>query len=94
LTTETSPALWARVKPAESALAEWPALRLDARALARFEHGQSVEVAPARTAAGALVRVHAADGRLLGVGEVLAGGRTRPVRVLHADRPRTGVRPA
>jgi tRNA pseudouridine55 synthase len=94
LTTETPAALWARVWPAESALVEWPALRLDARALARFEHGQSVEIAPARTAAGALVRVHAADGRLLGVGEVVAGGRTRPVRVLHADRPRTGVRPA
>jgi tRNA pseudouridine55 synthase len=94
LSTETSAALWARVRPAESALAGWPALRLDARALARFEHGQSVEIAPARTAAGALVRVHAADGRLLGVGEVVAGGRTRPVRVLHADRPRTGLRPA
>jgi tRNA pseudouridine55 synthase len=94
LTTETPAGLWARVRPAESALAGWPALRLDTRALARFEHGQSVEIAPARTAPGALVRVHAADGRLLGVGEVVAGGRTRPVRVLHADRPRTGVRPA
>jgi tRNA pseudouridine55 synthase len=94
LTTETPAGLLARVRPAESALAGWPALRLDTRALARFEHGQSVEIAPARTAPGALVRVHAADGRLLGVGEVVAGGRTRPVRVLHADRPRTGVRPA
>jgi hypothetical protein len=82
------------VQPAEAALAGWPALRLDARAAGRFEHGQAVEVAPAGAAAGTLVRVHAAEGRLLGVGEVAVGGRTRPVRVLHADRPGTRVRPA
>jgi tRNA pseudouridine55 synthase len=87
-------ALWLRVQPAEAALAGWPALRLDARAAGRFEHGQAVEVAPAGAAAGTLVRVHAAEGRLLGVGEVAVGGRTRPVRVLHADRPGTRVRPA
>jgi hypothetical protein len=40
------------------------------------------------------VRVHAADGRFVGVGEVVDGNRTRPVRVLHADRPGTRVRPA
>jgi len=94
LTTEPGAALWARVHPAESALADWPALRLDARALARFEHGQPVDIAPARTSAAALVRVHAADGRLVGVGEVLEGGRTRPVRMLNADRPGTRRRPA
>jgi tRNA pseudouridine55 synthase len=94
LDSEPAAALWARVRPAESALIDWPAIRLDARALARFEHGQSVDVAPARAAVGALARVHAADGRLAGVGEVAEGGRTRPVRVLHADRPGTRVRPA
>jgi tRNA pseudouridine55 synthase len=93
LASEPSVALWARVRPAESALRDWPALRLEARAAGRFEHGQSVEIVPADTAPGALVRVHAADGRLLGVGEVGAGGRTRPVRVLHADRPGTRVLP-
>ncbi len=94
LAAEPAAALWARVRPAESALIDWPALRLDARAMSRFEHGQSVDIAPARTAGGAFVRVHAADGRLLGVGEVVDGNRTRPVRVLHADRPGTRVRPA
>jgi tRNA pseudouridine55 synthase len=94
LATEPAAALWLRVRPAESALAGWPVLRLDARAAARFEHGQPVEIAPAGTAPGTLVRVHGAEGRLLGVGEVAAGGRTRPVRVLHADRPGTRVRPA
>jgi tRNA pseudouridine55 synthase len=94
LETEPAETLVARVQPAESALAGWPALRLDARAAGRFEHGQPVEIAPAGAAPGALVRVHGADGRLLGVGEVAAGGRTRPVRVLHADRPGTRVLPA
>jgi tRNA pseudouridine55 synthase len=87
-------ALWARVRSADSALTGWPAIRLDARAVARFEHGQYVETAPPRTSRGSLVRVHTADGRLLGVGEVVEGGRTRPVRVLHADRPGTRLRPA
>jgi tRNA pseudouridine55 synthase len=93
LTSEPAAALWARVLPAESALAGWTSLRVDARAAGRFEHGQPVEIAPAGVGPGALVRVHAADGRLLGVGEVIAGGRTRPVRVLHADRPGTRVLP-
>ena len=94
LGTEPAALLWSRVRPAESALDDWPVLRLDARALSRFEHGQAVDLAPGRSVAGALVRVHAADGRLIGVGEVVDGGRTRPVRVLHADRPGTRLRPA
>jgi tRNA pseudouridine55 synthase len=93
--TEASPAaLWMRVEPADRALPHWGAIRLDDRAANRFEHGQSVELAPPGAVAGTLVRVHAADGRLLGVGEVIATGRTRPVRILHADRPGTRVRPA
>jgi tRNA pseudouridine55 synthase len=91
---DSTTALWARVRPADAALAGWPVLRLDTRAAARFEHGQAVETAPPGTASGSPVRVHAADGRLLGVGAVLEGGRTRPVRVLHADRPGTRLRPA
>lgn len=84
-------ALWARVRRADAALAGWFAVRLDARAARQFEYGQSVAVAPAGTSLGTLVRVHAADGRLLGVGEVMEGARTRPVRMLHADRPGPGV---
>jgi len=86
-------ALWARVLPADAALAGWPAVRLDTRAASQFEHGQPVAIAPAGTAPGALVRVHTADGRLLGVGEVMDGARTRPVRMLHADRPGPRVLP-
>jgi tRNA pseudouridine55 synthase len=93
LQTDPPAILWARVRSADDALAGWPAARLDARAAARFEHGQAVETAPPRTSPGSLVRVYAA-GRFLGVGEVVDGGRTRPVRMLHADRPGTRVRPA
>jgi tRNA pseudouridine55 synthase len=84
----------ARVQPPEAVLAGWPAVRLDARATERFEHGQAVAGVPAGAAAGTLVRVYGAEGRLLGVGEVVEGPRTRPVRMLHADRPGTRVRPA
>jgi len=87
-------AVWARVCPAEAALAGWAILRLDARAASQFEHGQAVALAPPGAAAGTLVRVHLAAGRLLGVGEVMEGERTRPVRMLHADRPGTRVLPA
>ena len=93
LTSAMAAALWARVLPAEAALAGWAFIRLDARAASQFEHGQAVAIAPPGVAAGALVRVHAADGRLLGVGEVMDGTRTRPVRMLHADRPGPRVLP-
>jgi tRNA pseudouridine55 synthase len=95
LSTAPAPTLWARVQPAAATLAGWPAVRLDARSTERFENGQAAEVAPPGVADGTLVRVHAADGRMLGVGEVALGGRqTRPVRILHADRPGPRVLPA
>lgn len=94
LASEPAAVLAARVRPPETALAAWPALRLDARAEGRFTHGQAVELAPAGAAPGTLVRVHGGEGRLLGVGEVASGGQTRPVRVLHADRPGTRLLPA
>jgi tRNA pseudouridine55 synthase len=93
LDTEPPAALWERVLPAEAALSGWPSVRLDARTAEQFGHGQPVAVAPPGAARGTLVRVHAADGRLLGVGEVADGACTRPVRMLHADRPGTRVLP-
>jgi tRNA pseudouridine55 synthase len=95
LATAPAPIVWARVQPAAATLPGWGAIRVDARAADRFAHGQAVDVAPGGAADGTLVRVHAADGRMLGVGEVALGGRqTRPVRILHADRPGPRVRPA
>jgi len=86
--------LWLRVRPAETALAGWAAVRLDAPGAAAFVNGQPASVVPAPSGGG-FVRVHNASGVLLGVGELMAAGRNvRPVRVLHADRPGTRVLPA
>ena len=86
--------LWARVRPAEAALAGWAAVTLDAHGAAAFVNGQAASVVPATAGAG-FVRVHGVSGVLLGVGELMAAGRSvRPVRVLHADRPGTRVLPA
>jgi tRNA pseudouridine55 synthase len=84
--------LWSRVKPAESALAGWRRITLDDRVAAAFVHGQAVEVGPPAGEDGSHVRVHDAGGALIGVGAVTAGGRqVKPVRILHADRPGTGL---
>jgi tRNA pseudouridine55 synthase len=87
-------ALWARVLPVDSALADWPAARLDFEGARHFRHGQPAELAPP-LAGARLVRVYDELGALLGVGEAATGGRSvRPVRMVHADRPGTSVRPA
>jgi tRNA pseudouridine55 synthase len=86
--------LWSRVHPAETALAGWTAVRLDGHGAAAFANGQPAGVVPAAAGDG-FVRVHDLSGALLGVGELMAAGRSvRPVRVLHADRPGTRVLPA
>jgi tRNA U55 pseudouridine synthase TruB len=93
IATSTPEALWARVLPADAAIAAWPVLQLDDGAARAFVHGQSVP-ASAAPGAGALRRVHDRAGRLLGVGEIVAGGhQMRPLRILHVDRPGTPVLP-
>ena len=83
--------LWERVRAPESALATWPALRLDERGALAFVNGQSVPVPPA-TPRG-LVRVHDDGGHLIGVGDTALAGRVRPLRILHVDRPGTRALP-
>lgn len=86
--------LWSRVLPPESALAPWPEIRLGPEDERTFVCGQSVVVS-GRSGGSGFVRVHGADGALIGVGELAGGGsRVRPVRVLHVDRPRARVLPA
>lgn len=85
-------AVWARVLPAEAALAGWPAVRLDAHRANAFLHGQSVESAPA-VSGHRLVAVHAAAGGFLGIGEIV-GDRVKPVRIVHADHSGSRVLPA
>jgi tRNA pseudouridine55 synthase len=87
--------LWSRVRPVETALAGWPSVRLDGPGAAAFGHGQAADVIPAAASTVGFVRVHEADGPMIGVGELTAGGRkVRPVRILHADRPRARILPA
>ena len=83
------------MRPVETALAGWPSVRLDGPGAAAFGHGQAAEVIPPAAATEGFVRVHDADGPMIGVGELMAGGsKVRPVRILHADRPRTRILPA
>ena len=96
LSTAPAPTLWARVQPAAATLAGWAAQCVSTpdppsgSSTVRRRRWRRAGVAD-----GTLVRVHAADGRMLGVGEVALGGRqTRPVRILHADRPGPRVLPA
>ena len=92
----SGPLLWSRVRPAESALADWPAIALDGNAAEAFLHGQAVDVVPRAGDEARYVRVHdGSTGALIGVGALTAAGRkVRPVRILHADRPGTRVLPA
>ena len=93
--TEGGPELWYRVRPVDAALAAWPVVRLDGPGAATFGHGQAADVIPAAAAAEGFVRVHDIAGPMIGVGELTAGGsKVRPVRILHADRPRTRILPA
>jgi tRNA pseudouridine55 synthase len=93
--TEGGPELWCRVRPVEAALAGWPVVRLDDPGAAIFGHGQPADVIPAAAGTEGFVRVHDIAGPMIGVGELMAGGsKVRPVRILHADRPRTRILPA
>ena len=92
---DTPPAaLRARVLPLDSAVVHLPAARLDAIGTRQFVHGQPADVVPPLPAA-TLARVYGPDGALLGVGETTpSGGGVRPVRMVHADRAGSSVRPA
>ena len=93
--TEGAGDLWSKVRPAEAALSGWPVVRLDGPGAATFGHGQPADVIPAAAATEGFVRVHDLAGPMIGVGELMAGGsKVKPVRILHADRPRTRSLPA
>jgi tRNA pseudouridine55 synthase len=81
--------LWPRLLPLDSALADLPALTLDAHGAQAFVHGQSVA---ARLPLSGPVRVYRPDGTLLGVGAG-QGDLVKPERLLHADSSRTPVLP-
>lgn len=75
-------ALQARLIPADSALAGWPACRLPADAAERFCGGQPVaEPGTVPRAGGVQLRVYNEDGGFLGVGQATGDGRIAPRRI-------------
>jgi tRNA pseudouridine55 synthase len=96
-----SEALRDRIMPPEAALRDWREVQLDQVSAEAFRHGRALDSkgrvapGPAPTRETTLVRVHGPDGVLVGVGAVDdQGGRLRPVRILHADHPRSRILPA
>jgi tRNA pseudouridine55 synthase len=91
----TPETLWPRVLPPEAALGHLRAVHLREAAAAAFVHGQAIELARPDDVPAAWLRVHDEAGVLLGIGELVDGGRRlQPSRILHADRPGTRVLPA
>jgi tRNA pseudouridine55 synthase len=82
-----------RVLPPAAALEGWPTVTLPAPAADSFCHGQAVQVVAAAGPPGSGVVVRGPGGALLGLGEIVGGGRVKPVRILHADHPGPRVLP-
>lgn len=68
--------------PMEAVLSEWPAVSLSRDLAWYLRQGQPVRVPRAPTSGR--VRLHAADDRFMGVGEVLDDGRIAPRRLIGA----------
>jgi tRNA pseudouridine55 synthase len=91
---EAEPAeLWARVRPPDAGIPSYPEVSLDAPATEALRHGQIVGTA-VPYAEGSAVRVYDTGRSFIGIGRVVAGGRLKPERLLHADLPGSSVRPA
>jgi tRNA pseudouridine55 synthase len=88
--TRLASAPWDDLLDPATALPGWPAVTLSPREAVAFAHGQAVS-APGLPDPAVLVRVHDADGRLLGIATASDRARLQPVRLLNADRPRTVV---
>jgi len=71
-------ALRARLMPADAALAAWPECRVGDGDAQRFSGGQTV---PCEQAGHGLVRVYAAGGRFLGIGELKGATMVSPRRI-------------
>jgi tRNA U55 pseudouridine synthase TruB len=84
--------LWERGLPPDAAVAGYPEVMLAAAAASAFRHGQTVNAAAGT--AGTAMRVYQAGRTFLGIGRMLAGGRVKPERLLHADHPGIPVVPA
>lgn len=79
-TADDLAALDAHLFPIESALTQWPDVRLSPDATFYLRQGQPVVVPHAPTSGW--VRLYAADQRFLGMGQVLDDGRVAPKRLM------------
>ena len=94
LASATPESLWTLVRPPEAALPHLRALSLGAAAAAAFVHGQAIDLPRPADPPEGFLRVHDDSGQILGVGELVGGGRRlKPSRILHADHPGTRVLP-
>lgn len=75
-------ALDERLLPVDSAVVDWPLVRLDADSTRYVRNGQPVQVPRAPTEGR--VRLYAADEGFLGIGEVADDGRIAPKRLVSA----------
>lgn len=71
------------LRPVDSGLADWPAVRLDAEQTVRFSHGNPVE---SKIAEPGLVRVYSPENLLLGLGEVTPEQCLKPKRLMHIQQ--------
>ena len=76
-------ALDERLLPVDSAVVDWPLVRLDADSSWYVRHGQPVQVSRAPTEGR--VRLYAEDDGFLGIGEVADDGRIAPKRLVSAS---------
>ncbi len=83
LAEEGFAALDGQLLPIESALAQWPDVRLSPDATFYLRQGQPVLVPHAPTSGW--VRLYAADQQFLGMGEILDDGRVAPKRLMVAS---------
>lgn len=79
-------ALDACLLPVDSAVADWPIVSLSAELAWYLQRGQPVQAPGAPDSpTGGWVRIYAADGVFLGLGEIDSAGRVAPRRLLLAD---------
>lgn len=82
LAAEGTAALDEVILPVESALEDWPGIRVPEDMAYYLRQGQAVLVPRAPTRGW--VRIYEGDARLLGLGEVLDDGRIAPRRLFHS----------
>ena len=85
-TEQGTEAVEALLKPADLAIADWPAVKLPAASAGFVKHGQAVMVT-GLPEPGTLIRLYDEEDRFFGIGDVLDDGRVSPRRLVK-EQPR------